>query len=369
MKTCILSMQNVNNFGSVLQSYGLKRTVENLGSQVEFIDIERIEDDDKLRGNHCLDHSSERAKGGLTGKHSKVDKYLKNRLVNRKLEPVQDDLFQKCREERLDIKNKSDNYDVCIIGSDEVFNCLNPSEKWGFTSQLFGNVRQAKKVITYAASCGATTYEKLTDALSKKIRESLESISYISVRDMNTYEFTKHFVEKEITKNVDPVIMYDFTKEITEVQMPDVPAHYCLIYAYRNRIKDKREIDEIISFCKKNKLTPIAVGAPQYWIKRFVICSPFQCLLLFKNADYVITDTFHGTVFSLKYAKRFATIIRDSNRNKLLDLIHLFKAETHLVNTIKDINSIYKIEKEAYIQEIIEKERMRSIEYLKGSMF
>lgn len=369
MNICVLSMQNVNNFGSVLQAYGLKKTLESLGGQVEFLDIKAIEEDNKLRGNQILDHSNEREKAGILGKLTKVDRYIKNRLVNRKLEPLQDDFFEQFRYEKLDINKKRNKYDLCVIGSDEVFNCLNPSEKWGFSSQLFGNVREANKVITYAASCGATTYDKINELMSKRIKESLEKVSYISVRDDNTYDFVSKLTDNEITKNVDPVILYDFSKEITKAKIIDAPEHYCLIYAYRNRIKDKNEIKNILAFCKKNHLVPIAVGAPQFWIKRFVICDPFQCLLLFKNADFVITDTFHGTVFSLKYAKRFATIIRDSNKNKLLDLIHLFKAEKHLVSQIEEINEIYKIEKEKYIQVIIQAEQQKANEYLKRSVF
>ena len=51
MKVCILSMQRVGNMGSLLQSYALKTTIERLGHQVEFIDIEKREDDYKLLGD------------------------------------------------------------------------------------------------------------------------------------------------------------------------------------------------------------------------------------------------------------------------------------------------------------------------------
>ena len=48
MKVCILSMQKVQNFGSLLQSYSLKKIIESLGHEVSFIDIEPIPEDDKL---------------------------------------------------------------------------------------------------------------------------------------------------------------------------------------------------------------------------------------------------------------------------------------------------------------------------------
>lgn len=48
MKVCILSMQRVGNMGSLLQSYALKTTIERLGHQVEFIDIEKREDERRV---------------------------------------------------------------------------------------------------------------------------------------------------------------------------------------------------------------------------------------------------------------------------------------------------------------------------------
>ena len=54
------------------------------------------------------------------------------------------------------MKNKK--FDLVIIGSDEVFNATIPSS-WGFTTQLFGDIDNANKVVSYAASCGSTTFE------------------------------------------------------------------------------------------------------------------------------------------------------------------------------------------------------------------
>ena len=60
MKVCILSMQRVGNMGSLLQSYALKTTIERLGHQVEFIDIEKREDDHKLLGDYKQKYDKEK---------------------------------------------------------------------------------------------------------------------------------------------------------------------------------------------------------------------------------------------------------------------------------------------------------------------
>lgn len=47
----------------------------------------------------------------------------------------------------------------------------------------------------------------------------------------------------------------------------------------------------------------ISIGAPQMWISKHMVLTPFETLVAFKHAEFVVTDTFHGTIFSAKYAK------------------------------------------------------------------
>ena len=130
--------------------------------------------------------------------------------------------------------------------------------------KLFGNVLEAKRVITYAASCGATTYEKLPDSVRKRIEETFDNVSAFSVRDRNTYEFVSKLTNKEISENLDPVLIYDFKDEIDNIKVKEMPNRYCVIYSYYNRIHTKDEIKQILNFCRKNKLEPVAIGAPQF---------------------------------------------------------------------------------------------------------
>lgn len=366
MKICVLSMQRINNMGSLLQSYALKRLLEALGNQVEFIDIKKIDTDYQLLGDYKQKFKGESEQTGLVGKIRKIDKYTLNRLKIRRLSDEQSVIFEQFRMNFLNINDVSKKYDLCVIGSDEVFNCLNAGS-WGFTSQLFGNVEEANNVITYAASCGSTKYDELPLEVATCIREAFKKVSAFSARDVNTHEFISKLTNKKISDNLDPVLIYDFSDEVNKVKtLPKLPEHYCVIYSYYNRIHKQKEIDTIKEFCNKHNLTPIAIGSPQFWLKNYVACSPFQCLKIFQNADYVVTDTFHGTIFAAKYAPKYAVLIRDSNRNKLLDLIKKIKIEKHLIENIEEIEEKYSCTKDVFdFQEIIEKERLNTITYLK----
>lgn len=218
----------------------------------------------------------------------------------------------------------------------------------------------------HAASCGSTKYDELPLEVATCIRETFKRISAFSARDMNTHEFISRLTGKKISDNLDPVLIYDFSNEVNKVKkLPKLPEHYCIIYSYYNRIHKPEEIDTIKRFCDKHNLTPIAIGSPQFWLKNYVTCSPFQCLKIFQNADFVITDTFHGTIFAAKYAPKYAVLIRDSNRNKLLDLIKKIKIEKHLIENMEEIEEKFSCKKDIVgFQKIIEMERRKTSIYL-----
>lgn len=252
-----------------------------------------------------------------------------------------------------------------MIGSDEVFNCLNKSE-WGFTSQLFGNVKQADKVITYAASCGFTRVENVPTKVKEIISTAFDRVTAISVRDENSRKFAQCLTDKEILCHLDPVLVGDFTQEMLENPFDfKTYGRYCIIYAYYNRISEKEDIEAIANFCREKKLRIVAVGAPQKWIKDFLVLTPFQMLNAFAHASFVITDTFHGTIFASKYSDRFAIVTRESNANKLNDLIERLGIADHKIHTLNHLPEVFEINNDrTRIEQLLFYERKRTEEYL-----
>ena len=83
----------------------------------------------------------------------------------------------------------------------------------------------------------------------------------------------------------------------------------------------------------------------------------------------MITDTFHGTIFSAKYAKRFAVLARDSNKNKLLDLVDKICMKAHLMDSIEELDAKYGITKnKAEFNDCIKKEQEKSLQYLQNNI-
>lgn len=364
MKIGILSMQKVDNYGSVLQAYSLKKMIETLGHQVEFIDIKRGEDENlNAQCKKLSSYSADKDKSWVACQMLRVINKLSNIEAER--------IYEKFRLNELHIKRNTNNsiYDVCTIGSDEVFNCLQ-SSKWGFDSQLFGNVKNAKRVITYAACCGSTKEEDLSEELRQAIITAMSNLDAISVRDENTEKFVRTLIGRESVYNLDPVAVGDFSAEIQSSNVNGkLPKRYCIVYSYQERISDKETISAIRNYCKKYNLVPIAPFGRQKWIKAQKMLAPFELLKAFMNAECIITDTFHGTIFGAKFGKKMAVIIKDSNRNKLEDLIDRLGIEEHVVTDIDELENILSVELDRdRIDKVLENARKNTFQYLEENL-
>lgn len=367
MKVGIISMQRVINYGSYLQAYSLKNIIESFGNEVEFVDY--IVEPPIVKGDET-EFITPKKKNFL----EKVLVYLwehrsrKSRKL-REFHRAKMILTRKFGEEYFydlgvtPLQSYHNKEDVMVIGSDEVFNCLQANPAVGYSKELFGANANAKKVISYAASFGTTTLKGLDDyGIKSEVKELLSKFDGISIRDKNSKEVIEELLGKEPEYHVDPVFLYDYNGKIPN----EVPLReYIIVYAYGKRITEK-EAEKINEFARKRNKKIVTIGETQRFEWEHLILSPFEVLAYFQHADYIITDTFHGTVFSIKYSKKFVTIIREGNKQKLTDLLCRFG----LMN--RSVADIYKLEEiitdtieYSSIQQKIEEERKNSVEYLK----
>lgn len=352
-KIGIMSMQRIRNYGSFWQAYGLKKLLEeNYNCNVEFIDFKP--------GQPVEDKKNEIE---FNARFNKKDAIL------RKAYGVYFQVMYKYiwlpRYLNVSIKkNYLRNYDITVIGSDEVFNCTQSGDNIGFSKDLFGENR--KNVISYAASFGFTTLERLRKFdLLDEVGKLLKNFKDISVRDGNSYKIVKELVGKEPSINLDPVLISDIDKiDVTRIKMKN----YIVIYAYTGRIsKDEKEY--IKKFAKENKKKIISLGYYHDFVDRVIVCNPYKILSYIKGADYVITDTFHGTIFSIILKKRFVSLIRESNKEKLEDLLERLGLETRKLIRMDELNYIIKkdIDYEK-INSMLKKEKKHTLDYLKSNL-
>lgn len=357
----ILSMQRIKNYGSFLQAYALKSIIEEMGHSVEFVDY----------------HVGE----PLVESEKSKSKFLKGIEVFKGDEPILQKLkyihhkskFEKNFFNILEIgkqKNCNPKLDVLVIGSDEVFNCIQSNPNVGYSLELFGKNNNANKVITYAASFGNTTIDKIKKYNKiDELASLLKKIDNISVRDKNSGNVIKKLVDRDVSYNLDPVLIYDYMNKniVPEVHVKE---KYLLVYAYSGRIK-KQESDYIKKIAKQRNLKVYSIGGAQKCADKFIDCSPFEVFSYFKNAEFIITDTFHGSIFSIVTHRPFVTLVRKSigekygNEEKLTDLLERLNLDNRIIYDYKNIES--KLEENIdynEIENLLGNERKKSIEYL-----
>ena len=354
MKVAILSMQEVKNYGSFLQAWSLKHTIESLGHTCDFINIIPGEQlgDYKIERFHKLKLLRERLLGWDFLKRAKTIYQFQTRFSEEFLP-------------ELGVRKgevNSQHYDAVVIGSDEVFNCA--QKTWfGFSPQLFGKDINADKVITYAASFGATNVEVLAKlGVKDEVAGLLKHLDIISVRDANSVETVQTLTGITPERHLDPVFIYNY-----DALMPkEVKVHdYMIVYTYPGRITDPKEISAIQRYAREHQLKLISIGHFFPWCDDVIVAHPFEVLALFKHATCIVTDTFHGSVFSIKYNKPFCTIIRGMNSNKLTFLLQQFGLAGRIVNDTSKLTTVMGREIDyASINEMIANERERSIDYL-----
>lgn len=311
-------MQRILNYGSFLQAYGLKKILEELGCQVEFVDY---------HPGKCLIETPERI--GMQRTFYKVIEVLGYRAsIKDKFRFIKYKKgYAKKNFPLLGVKEDKQNYfpklDVLVIGSDEVFNCVQGNTNVGYSRELFGYGSNAIKTVTYAASFGNTTFEKIKEYhIIENVKEDICKLDNLSVRDRNSQN-----IINKLTGNIplicpDPVLLYDWKKCI--VLSRKVKDKYIVVYGYSGRFSNE-ECRQIKEFAKKRKLQIISIGGIQEIKNSFVDCSPFEVFSYFSNAEYVVTDTFHGVILSIVTKKKFVVFVRNQieygNAQKIEDLL------------------------------------------------
>lgn len=351
-KIGIMTMQRIINYGSFLQAYALKSFIEELGfNNIEFIDYK-------------FETSFVKEKKESIIKKIKKNKNPYNYIVKKHfIKKLNHEYINELKKIGITDKNYNTNVDILIIGSDEVFNCIQPFPV-GYSKNLFGKGYENSQVISYAASFGSTTYDKLViNNIDREISNMLKKFEFISVRDKNSKDIVNRLTGRSALLNLDPVLIYSFNNEKKKYKIN--MKNYIILYAYTDRLSSEEE-KYIKKFAKKIDKKIISIGNYSRIADQNIVCSPLYVFSYFENADYIITDTFHGTVFSIKMNSKFCTIIRDSNKNKLEYLLTCLGRSDRIVKSLQDIDKLYykKINYEN-TNKIIETEIEKSTHYLK----
>ncbi len=369
----IMSMQRIRNYGSSLQAFALRRLIEGVepDATVSFVDFEP--------GTPLIDSEEtpahSRGRIGMAWsklrQYGEVDARLRDkfRFFNHKRSYAAHyfPLMGVPRE-----RNHNLELDVQVIGSDEVFNCVQRNPNVGYARDLFGHGSPARRIASYAASFGNTTLGKIDAAgIRAQLEVDLARFAAVSVRDRNSAQVVQELTGRTPEIHLDPTLVFDF--DAIEFQIPKVPQRagkYVIVYGYSGRFSAE-ECVKVREYAQRIGARVVAIGGLQACADEFIDPNPFALLAHFRDAAAVITDTFHGTIFSIINEVPFATLIRTSsghsygNEEKLHHLLEMLQLSDRAIPPDGDLGALLGDPIDfAEVRSIRAREQARTMDYL-----
>lgn len=361
-----------NNYGSILQAYALQKAI----NEIPNIEYEIINQYGKkiVSVDNLLDKL--RTIGLRKTIYRVVWKFgFKNlRRRNKKLQNFVDNKLnisaRQYTEKSIYEANKY--YDVFICGSDQIWN-PNLTELGGMYWLTFVDEKKCK--IAYAPSIGIG---KLSDQQEKKVKDNLSTFKAVSCREVNGATLISNITGKPCHIVLDPTLMVErkIWDEICTKRKYNEP--YIFTYLLRGT-KEQRKIIEKFAEIKKLSIITIPFLETDFieWYDfkfgdiKFWDCAPDEFISLIRNAEYVFTDSFHGTVFSCLYHIPFFIFpkIGKNQMIRLIDLQDALNIKSRLVRVEKDI---MRLEDEKIdwcnVDEMLDNKRKFSQRYLKSAI-
>ena len=368
-KIALISYQFAYNYGTCLQAYALWKAINNAGYTSEYINFDWKFPTQEIS---LLEKYLQTAKEYLGGiKHQR----FRATIEFKSLQSSNKQQFDKFRELHIHESNRIQSnqlsnienlYSKFIVGSDQTWNPDCVSEKY-FRIFLLSFLKNSQKKYAYAPSIGKSILNEHTFALFKQY---LSDFSKISCREINGCNTLSKVLNREIYKVLDPTLLLDKT-EWKKIETPRTQTKkYVLCYI----LGEKKNICEYAKSLANRKgfdliILPTNVNIYQAY-KPYIHkdIGPSEFLSLIHYCEYVITDSFHGSIFAINYNKNFYSFLKrngdetQADNSRITDILKIFGLENRLKND-NDTTEEADIDFQS-VNHILQQEREKSNNFL-----
>lgn len=372
---------NYPDYGGMLQAYASFRKIRDLGYDPEAINIDALSADIKNRklkyfAKNILDFSIVKEKSRIVYKKIKArtNKNLGSNLDKRYA------AFEKFCLSHFKVSNQYSswteleagcrNYSSVVVGSDQLWL---PSNIAGDYYTLSFVPDEVKK-IAYATSFGISTIAR---GQERKIHDYLSRIDFLSAREESGQNIIKEATGRDVPLVCDPALLLnaeEWDEDATKGKLIDSKYIFCYFMGnnpwQRNFVR-KLKAETGFKIVALLHLDQYIKSDEEYVDDAPYAVSPLDFINLVRNAEFVCTDSFHGTVFSNIYQKEFFTFIRFkqnatlSTNSRISTLLKIIGAEDRLATEDSDIRRLLANKVDASnIQKRIEEFRESSLRYL-----
>lgn len=365
MKIGILTYHRAYNYGAVLQCYALQEVLKHMGHDVYIIDYRQPEIEAFYKFKSCYSREKwQNKKIPASVKYivSCIIKDLRNYIFHYRFKT----LFESFQKHFFSLTQKTTTsipcgFDRYFIGSDMLWAYDVATSKFDpfFLGEFIHN--KESKIVGYAISGTPDSFHRLGE---ERHFEFIKNFDYLSVREKALSDIIKEYTGKIISCCIDPTLLT--TKELwSNITYQNRRGRkYIVTYYLRVPGESRKGLNgKIRELAKDNNLDIINIDASGSTCPRSVR----DFVTLIKDAQYVVTDSFHGVVFSLIFERPFHALrLRDSHDARYVDILKTINAEDLAVDI--DYNPFFPCIDYTSLNENIALFRENSISFIRNSL-
>ena len=382
-KVALAINYDYHDYGGMLQAFATQKALDKLGVDSEAINFDNLKADINKRKwkyflSNILDATIVKEKSRVVSKKLRMrfnptfgrkmaqrdaafDKFCHESFnVSRRFESWQD-LSNACRE-----------YDAVIVGSDQLWLPSNVAGDYYTLSFVPDDVKK----ISYATSFGIGV---LPAKMEEQYSKFLNRINYLSAREYSGQKILKTCTGKDIQLVCDPTMLLEVDDWSEIASSRPVNGDYIFCY-FMGDNPEQREFVKKLAKKEDCKIVALLhldqyISADEEYVDETPYnISPPDFVSLVKNAKYICTDSFHGTVFSILFSKDFFTFRRFnkkaslSTNTRLTSLLGGFGLSERLIVGNENLEADLRVKNYPSVQEHLKQFRADSIDYLKKSI-
>ena len=348
MEILILTQPLHTNYGGLLQAYALQQILKGMGHDVV---TDRLGVVRKLplwnRALRFLYHAVQfcilknyryypyRYLFVSFDKESKAKRSISintDRFVNTHIDTI--DLLTRSNESVIDAVRQ---FDAIVVGSDQVWRATMsdiPTYFLSFTKAI--NVKR----IAYAASFGTDDLNEYSKMDMKIASESIKLFDAVSVREKSGVHLCRDYFKMDAVHVLDPTMLLSKDDYLKLIEEEDKPCSENILLTYvLDRTQEKNDIIQRVG--EALHLTSCENGAVKYFsnvvesnVSECIYPSVSRWVAGFRDAQFVVTDSFHGTVFSIIFNKPFVAILNSKRgSSRFISLLSVLGLENRLIST------------------------------------
>lgn len=353
MKVAIITLTHDPNYGNILQNIALSRYLQKFGIETEtIINV----DGSTLFRNHLTFKQAVRII--MNKDNAKLIEKRRKKFLNCCRQNIN---YSQYHFENGNINNDIvKNYDYFIVGSDQVWNPY-----FGFATDFeFLSFARREQRISYAASFGVSNIDDFDIVQKEKIAKYLSGFKIISVREDAGINIVKQLYDVPCEVHVDPTMLIksEEWREMYYKPNLNLPLRYVLVYLLGNISEDYKQIITKIADLYSSEIINLADI-------KYHVTDPFEFIWIIDHAQFICTDSFHGTVFSILFHKPFYVFNRIDNHKNQNSRFETILRMFELTNRFYSPKDTLKLTVDyKNIEQVLKNERRRSERYLLGCL-